>query len=317
MGKAFLVNLIALLMIAAIAYATINYVDEDKVENDERRLGKVIDNATEGALTTILLTGNVTSDYDRVSDLNIDPYIALEAFASNVLTSYGMADTLENRMGFKLDNVPVFVVALSNGYYIASIQQSKATTDGTKRFDLVFSPKKAYTYKASNGIIYSLGMNGEYHYAVATNGETFYTKGPAPGLDVDKTNLHITKHITSDIKGTIDSYMETNNSGWISNFYLPEEISEMDYKETNLIEGPSIIALVQNVNFGFKRPIDMVSVAGNKINLNRGIVGYSRNGIRYYTFSDKLPAGTTVSEVFDNMKEAAEKGYTPDIKTME
>jgi hypothetical protein len=157
-------------------------------------------------------------------------------------------------------------------------------------------------------------MGGDYSFRMSGNilSKEF---GLPPGI-ASKADIRrqITKIISSDISYHIDKANE-NNPNWSNTFYIPGDITTLS--NVSPLEGPSILAIVQNVDFATSRKIGAFSVGGSKIQTARMIAGYTRVGRKYYCYADKMPASVTAESIYATMDEAAKDGYSFDIEYMQ
>jgi hypothetical protein len=117
---------------------------------------------------------------------------------------------------------------------------------------------------------------------------------------------------------------------WANTFYIPGDLTTLS--SVSPLDGPSVLAIVQNVDFATSKKIGAFSVGGAKIQAARMLAGYTRAGSKYYCYVDKLPPLDSVTgkpkdpdtgelidieNIYTTMKEAAMDKYFYDTKYMQ
>lgn len=315
MGKNFVINVLGILLASYIIWWTFDYNKQSQEEFANLHLSQAIEHSSKAAANELLSSRDTDIDYENYNQVSADPEMALEVFVDVFLKNMGMSMSEENRHLVRTKYMPVFVVALTDGFYIAKHTKIKGANNSTAtEYDLVFSPKLAYSYKNA-GKTYSLIQGAQFYSEIKSGGDVERITGLPPNI-ADKRQVHeiIGKNITSAMKSAIDSYQEIDKAGWSSNFYLPSELTSNS--RVNAIDGPTVITLFQGVDVHSYTPIDTYSITGNKIKGARMIVAYRRNGIKYYSYHDKAPAGITIDQPYSTMYEAAINGYMADIESL-
>jgi hypothetical protein len=310
---------IALIYASGLLIYFANYIKQDILELEKLKLSYAIDYSSDAAILNLLSSLDLEMDYANKGYVSADPNMALDTFVDVFLFNYGVGIDNTNRAHVKMNFMPVFVVAMFDGYYMGTPRVVKnavdypegAINDGD--WALQFSPKLPYTY-VNGGASYALNMGGDYSFRMSGNilSKEF---GLPPGI-ASKADIRrqITKIISSDISYHIDKANE-NNPNWSNTFYIPGDITTLS--NVSPLEGPSILAIVQNVDFATSRKIGAFSVGGSKIQTARMIAGYTRVGRKYYCYADKMPASVTAESIYATMDEAAKDGYSFDIEYMQ
>lgn len=326
--------LVALVYVSGLLIYFAGYTKKDILEFERLKLSYAVDYATDAAILNLLLSQDLDMDYTDKGYISADPDMALEAFVDTFLFNYGVATDDTNREHVKMNFMPVFVVAMFDGYYMGTqklVENRNNYPEGSindGNWALQFSPKLPYTY-VSGGASYALNTGGDYSFKMSGN---ILSKqyGLPPGLtSKDNIRREITRIICADISYQIDKVNETNPN-WANTFYIPGDLTTLS--NVNPIDGPSVLAVVQNVDFATSRKIGAFSVGGAKIKATRMIAGYTRDSQKRYCYADKLPSPDPVTgkprdpdtgelldveNIYYTMKEAAKDGYSFDIKYMQ
>lgn len=319
MKKTGIALLVSLYYLGGLIVFSSNYIQKDIQEFEQLKLSFAVDYASDAAICELLNSKDLSMDYSETNYLSADPNLALETFIDVFSANYGLNFDETNEDHIKMNFIPAFVVAMYDGYYIATPTLISNTNNYPENelsdgdWDLKFGPKLPYKYEY-NGSTYALNMGGEYALKLNNNMLSKH-KGLPPGISSTEDNLgEISRIISSNISYTINKLNETNTR-WANTFYIPRDLTT--YTGVNCIEGPSVLALVQNVDLATSRPISAFSVAGSKIQKARMVAGYTRDGIKYYCYADKLPSSINAENLYPTIKEAARAGYYCDIKYME
>lgn len=289
------------------------YIQKDVQEFEQLRLSYAVDYASDAAVLQVLQSKDLSMDYSDESYLRANPQQALDTFVDVLLFNYGMIPSDVNRAHVRMNFLPTFTVALFDGYYMAIPRLYKDDPANGRTWDLVFGPKLPYTYESGSSS-YALNMGGDYSLKMSGN---LLSKpmGFPPGI-TSKEQIHreISNIVSRDVSYNINKFNE-DNPHWANTFYIPSGLTTLT--GVNPIEGPSVLAIVQNVDFSTSTPISAFSVAGSKIQNARAVGAYVRNGKNYYCYTDKLPSTITIIDVFETVHDAAKAGYEHDMRYME
>lgn len=311
--------LVALMYVSGLLIYFANYGKQDLLELERLKLSYVVDYATDASILNLLSSQSLDTDYLDKGYINADPDLALDIFVDVFLFNYGAAIDQTNREHVKMNFMPVFVVAMFDGYYMGKpmlVKNGNNYPEGIIRdgdWALQFTPKLPYTY-VSGTASYALNMGGDYSIKMDGNvlSKSF---GLPPGLtSKDEIRRTISKIVSESISYEIDKANE-NNPNWANTFYIPGDLTTLS--SVNPLEGPSVLAIVQNVDFTTSKKIGAFSVGGAKIQTPRMIAGYTRSGKQYYCYTDRLPPSITSEDIFASMEEAARAGYSFDIEYMQ
>ncbi|GKU77576.1 hypothetical protein [Paenibacillus sp. L3-i20] len=322
MGKAFgIINLISVLFFSALLIGYMNYISKERDEIERLKLSYAIDYASDAAAINMLKTADLDMDYTKEKYFQVDPTLALDTFLDVFCLNYDLFPTLSNK-AYVQEYIPVAAVTGYDGYYIAS-QQVIRTSSGDYpegkakdlEWGLVFEMKRPYSYE-HNGVNYALNMG--FRNTVALKD---YQMVRLEGLPLTDNGRMSTRDAKDLINTTVSNEMAHRinlindaNPNWRHNFFIPNQIAT--FNSVNPIEGPSFLVLVQNLKMNTTRAISGFSVSGTSVEMRRMVVGYVRDGVNYYTFADRVPAGVTVDELFYTINEAASNKYYPDLETL-
>lgn len=318
-----LINLVSLFLLAAVIVAFSRYAEKDLYEFEQLILSYATDYSTDASVTEILETGELSLDYADSGKTNLDPNIALNTFVDVFLMNYGMPISEDNREHVKNNFLPVFTVCTFDGYYqavsrLTSAKENYPETEPAVDVDytLVFGPKMPYKY-INGSSSYALNFGGNYSLKMSGNIMTKEYVYPNGLEDREAGIREINKLLSTDISFQIDT-INKDNGNWAHTFYIPTQLTSMT--GVNPIQGPGIIAIVQNVDFVTAKPISAFSIGGGRIQNKRVLIGYVRDGIKYYCYADRYESMVpqpAIDNIFSSQKEAALASYAGDLKYLQ
>jgi len=319
MKRAFgVVCIICVIYLAALMIGFYKYELNEQNEIEQLLLSYAIDYSADGAMSEALSLTDVGVDYSDNNSIRIDPNTILDSFLDIFCINYDIGRSIEAKKYITQNFIPAVCVAGFDGYFIAKYQPTQNDVDvyypsenelENSRWDLAFGPKMPYTYKY-NGSYYALNMGMKFAY---DSGGAKY-EGLAPGLHNKQAGLiEINKTLTKEIANNIN-YANSTNTNWKNAFFLPLQLSS--HSGLNSIQGPSLIILVQNVDLRTNKPISGFSISGTEVENARTIIGYVRNGIKYYCYADSAPnlAQDDILDFFTSIEDAAQAGYYCDLE---
>lgn len=320
MGRHFgIINLVAIIFLSALIFAYVTYIQKETEDFERLRLSIQIDYATDAGTSAMLGTSDLGMDYANMKYSNINPNLGLDTFLTVFAFGYDMLPTEENKQLIK-QYIPVVGVATFDGYYIGTQRLVKNATDypdaggeNDSDWDLTFGMKMPYTY-SYGGVQYALNMSTDYAWKMSGNTLSRHDGHPPTStgsLDEDDIWHIINKSISDDMAYTVAHFNESNPN-WSNQFYVPDKLT--DVSGVNPIKGPSLLVLVQGLDFTTPRKISGFSISGARIDNARMVIAYQRNGINYYSFADKMPPGVDIENVYSSVKDAAEAGYYADVQ---
>lgn len=327
MKRAFgVVCIICAIYLSALVIGFYRYAINEQDELQQLIMSFAIDYSSDAAMQETLTGDDLETDYSEDGHVLVDPKLALDTFVDMFCLNYDIGISSETRTHVLLNYIPAACVAGYDGYYIATCQPVRSDTDiyystegdGVNavngRWDVVFGPKLPYTY-VYGGESYALNMGMDYAYL--TDGRKYEAMPPGL-LNKDHGFAEINRRVSDEIAYAVDNANKTNQN-WRHSFFIPTQLSPLS--GVNPIKGPSLIVLVQNVDLRTVRPISGFSIAGTRIERARMVVGYIRNGIKYYCYADKAPSldkvqDNEMKEFFTNVNDAAKAGYYYDLEYM-
>ena len=305
----------AVLLGIAFNIGAYNFVKVNQQEFEEIKLSIAANRASDAAVAQLLESTDLGTDYETKGKIRVTPNDALNTFVDVLLFNYGIIPDEYFRQQVKQDFLPVFVVAVNDGFYIAEKQRTTDSVEGSS-YELVFTPKLPYTYKV-NGKTISLNLAATSYIEVEGN-SMVKKEGIPQGLNSkDDVVREINKTIQEKVAYAIESRNELTVDKSENSFFLPAGLTSIT--GANPIRGTAVLAIVQNVNLSTIKGISTYSVATNEITDRRYVVGYYDNGIKYYAYADSLPAEIVSNEnnqIFITAKQAAEAGYFPDLSRL-
>jgi hypothetical protein len=128
------------------------------------------------------------------------------------------------------------------------------------------------------------------------------------GISREEVYKQINSRISDDLM-----YKFQESTGRDSEFvYLPADMTTI--KQVNPIKGPTVLAFLDGWDFKSSHAISAFSIGGARIETARMVAGYEAvnpdgSHTKLYAYSDLLPAGAPVEEMFTSVQEAAKAGY--------
>lgn len=324
MKRLWIPNMLAVMVIVGMLLGLAQYSQKAWQEQEGIVLSDVLNYCTDAAVEEMLLSDDLSADYADFGKITVDPQLALDTFVDMFCVNYGLSLSEDNRAHVRSNYIPVFVVAAYDGYYIATPQIVKSDTivpDNPGKdidVDLVFSPKMPYTYKSGNNY-YALNLNGKDAMLLNTTTKTL-SKSSLPaelrsGNSYSKVIAAINAELTNSINNAIAKVNESDIN-WKNSFFLPPALTS--YSRVNPITGPSVIALVQNVDLKSFTPVSAFSIAGSRIQPRYQVACYTRevkgHPVKYYCYVNKIKDAVSVIEYVNTVEDAAKLGYAADVE---
>lgn len=318
---------------------------------NETRLAMVVDYATEAAFIASISGSDLGITYQDLQSVRINPKNALTTFKSVIALSYDMAISEEN-LRFLDDYISAAVVALSDGYYIATLEEidtKRSLTEGSE-YGLMWGLKKPYSisYGPNKSVAYNLGTEDWILAQEETDGTLTLKYGETfdalalnygiPGYDVmdnsdldgngipdrkdklrqeiiTRINTIIAEDINHNIKERNEKYKKMESKHFV---YLPSTTTSSGI---NVITKPSILFALSNVDFAGYHKLEAMSVGGYTVTEKRRVLAYKDDidgdGISepYYCYETQLPEEKLhlVEAFYNSVEAAAMAGYRPDV----
>ena len=280
----------------------IQYMQDEYSEFERLKSDTIINYATDAAVDEMVdYSKDLQLDYGEWEYLSCDPEIALDTFVDYYLDSMGMLNTEANRAWVTATYCKCFIVATYNGYYVG---QPTVINDSGAR-DIVFSLKKPYMYK-----------NGDSYYALnltrqdarrLKDGVLTTVDRPAE-LSENDVRMIINSQISDTLTTVVGEQMGWHNT---ETLYLPANMSSIS--RTNPIDATTVLVYMSGMPAGFGRTVDSFAIGGTRIEHQRFVGCYIKDGVKMYQYVDKLNESYDLIETFESPLEAAKKGYEFDI----
>lgn len=316
MGKGSFLTIIAacvsLLIMATISIKDINAVASD---NEYLRLTKIMNKASDAALTLALESNNV-SDRDTV----INPYLCSEVFYKVIMESYKISDTKRNRQ-YIYSKVPLLGLIVNDGIYLGYAKNGVYDSSAREYVKFVWTDKMPFTYEDGSKV-YAMTIDGEDIKSISIPISADPIGGNILGVDPGNTiefndslpigdserKMKITSRIVDVFVGTIQSLNKENPS---KKLFIP---SEIDSYKTVPIEGPTLMAIVQDFDLKTTKPINKFSISATQAVEGSVVVGYVETGKKKYCYANQYNGDiANIIKTFTSFKEAAKDGYNPDL----
>lgn len=324
--------LILLFMVAILH----NDIRANEKQFAEIRLQHVMDYATEAAFLSVLEGGNLGISYQDLQNLKVNPSNVLDAFKEVVALSYNIAITPDN-MNMLDQYISTAVLAVSDGYYIASIEEvdtGKLAPIRGGEYQLRWGLKKPYAIGYTSNIPSDVA-NATPDKFVAYNLSTeqwVLAREVGSTLDLSRGEKYselmsryyiapnkkdilarINRMITNDINLNIQKRNEAYAKGDAVDFvYLP---SQTTLSGVNAITKPAVFITLSGVDFAGTAKLESKSVGGFTVGKKRRVLAFTKAGVKYYAYESQIPTYDLglVEEFYNTVDEAAEAGYLPHV----
>ena len=303
MKRIYLFAFMAIMVLGSMYSGLSAYSRRSLEEFESLHLAYAIDQASDAAAYKMIDTDNINSDYADMDSIQVNPQVAIDTFLDTLAFNYGMRPNKENRALLMNKYVPSFTVAGYDGFWIA---QPAISYDNDKvELTMVFTPKLPYRVSQTVGdetTYYALNMGSQSAIKLNSKTKTFtrvdvsklkVSKSTAKNPDLsnyDTRQALINKSLTNAIGASIDANVDKEK--WSNTFFLPGNLTK--YTSVNPVSGPSIIALVENVDLLTGRKASAFSITGSKVTSSRPLIGYTKKDTntgkvnKFYSYSDKL-----------------------------
>lgn len=330
-----LFNMIAVILILFLSIAYFNTTRVLERDFDQARLNLAVEFATRAMFEKTLEIEDLGMDYTELGNVQINSSDALDIFTSLMCINYDMSTSEENKRHIE-NSIASAVLAGSDGFYITQlVKDDTVKGDGLVGDSKVlrWSPKIPY-YVHVNNKTYAINFVEQTYASVnqhkngASNDSTSIMVPTTPGYPLSITDRVALQSVNNQIVDTILNEMKVSNDNRKSvdyKFYLPVETTA---KGVNPIDGPSVLVLMQGVDFASSQRLNSLSVSGYKVVKKIHVVGFleAATGRRYYCYTTQLPSEEStldpsnpdgklyiVEDYFDSMRDAAmdNRHYTP------
>lgn len=334
-----LFNIIALILILFIVIIFFNTTRVLERDFDQARLDYAVSFATRAMFEKTLEIGDLNADYTDISNVQLNSSNALDTFDNIMCMNYDLSTSKENKTMIE-NSIASVVLASSDGYYIAQlvndyeiVGKNGVDNEVVNIQTLKWSPKIPY-YVTLEGYntTYALNFIDKKYISIrhgVSNADSSTISIPQnpgyPGaIDANTVLKEVNNQITNSMiyEMNVRNYTKKENE---YKFYLP---LEQTYKGVNPIEGPSILMLVQGVEYASTQRLDAISVAGYKVAAKIAVIAFedtARGNRKFYCYESQLPSddisiGSSGSgryrivNYYNNTTEAAKAGYAPNYE---
>ncbi len=321
---------VPIFFIMVFASLQFQYVNEEQQAFEEYVLVQQVDYATDAAAAELLEQAHIGTDYQDWGRINTDPDVALRAFESVMLVNYDFPLTEKSYDMISSNYLPLFCVAGYDGYYVYELMPNNESVPG---WYLRGSHKFPYSYQGTapddegnlTDAYYALNLGLDNcrqlvagTYAIKSLEECKISK--------DRALFEINSRVSDDLTYRLQEYETKRGEDErdvleYREVYFPAKLTTMS--QVNAIQGPTVIAMVDQWDIDTTHAISAFSIGGAKLEPSRMVAGYVSNGIKYYAYSDLLPEDEIgpdkeldITELFSSVDEAAAAGYHYDTLYM-
>lgn len=317
-----------ILLIDIIVYMNFfQWQQESIYEFEQRQIDLQVNYAVTAAAQEMLEDGtNIDTDYSNWGDMTVEPELALDTYVSVLLRNLGYSDSEKNREELITDNMPFFIVAAYDGYYVyGTVADAVEVSPGNFQvaYPKKWSPKLPYSSTTGSGsnvksIFYNLGgttydayINGVWQadvkYVNDSQGRN-YGATEAERLKVVSNTL--TKACNSALFSALEGNVEEQ-------WFVPDSFSK--WSANRPVLSPSVLTYMSSTNTTSVYEVVTFAVGGSKIdNADFYICYKNEKGEPVYTHVDNRTdveqRGLTIIHTLTSMKAAAEKGYYYDTR---
>lgn len=294
----------AILVWSVFIVVFVQYSQTEYQQVQERRAEYAVNYSVDAAVDVMVeSTADLGMDYADYERITVGPDVALSTFVDVFCKNYGMSLSAGNRAAIKCDYITAFVVAMYDGYYIATPQ----VINDSGVTDLIFSVKQPYLYQAPTGEVYALNL-GKVD-AKEFSGTTI-RKVDAP-ITKDEQKFAINAAVTDAFMSAI---YEVKGGNIHNVVYLPTEVTNIS--TTNPVDKITVMAYVADINAGYGGLVEVLGIGGAQVAHTDYCVCYERDGEKLYCYASNLPEGMTVIAFYETPILAAQHGYYFDITTL-
>lgn len=318
-------NIIAImiLMLLLLVYSNMSTVIQR--DFDQLRLNYAVEYATEAMFRTTLKTEDIDTDYVDLDDVKVDSSDALDVFCSMICLSYNMSLSDENFENIE-NSIAAIALAGNDGYYIGKLSDNDASHgDGilvdSKR--LKWSVKMPYIVKQGN-YSYSLNHSNDNWNRVSLSSNSSSISSSTVHVSTEEslpmgiTQDSITHAINTQVRDSLMAEIDRKNDnrkGFEYKFFLPDTTT---VGHVNSLDPPSILVVMEGIDFAAQQKINALSVAGFKVTKKVNVLAFvdKETNRSYYCYESQLRdeekdaccGGTGnfhIENYYKNMKSAA------------
>lgn len=306
-----------------------------KREFDTDRLSIALDYATEAAFLEATMQGNISTDYDNLYKVVLNPCDTLDVVETLICLNYGMSVGEENKKLVE-NSIGAALIACNDGYYITAYDGVDLSDNG-KEYPIKWSLKRPYSLTVYNdndvnlplkdreasGIkgVYSTHLDDRGGILLKSNGTLVYYNNYKSNADLAGYPINdslVRESISNSINDALNytlNMREADRGGKTYNLYIPTE----DTTSLNSIKYPSFLLIMHGGDWCNNVKLDQPTLGGYKIIRSTKVIGYTRDvdgeSRKLYCYENQLTPEQKEAytiEYFRTVDEAAEAGYTPD-----
>lgn len=297
-----------ILQIISMNMLFVDYANDYTNKFEEHRLQIAVNYAVDAATKEMKEnSADLGQDYEAIGKLNVDPIVAMDTFSMVIAKNYNVPLNSTNQQSIMLDYCPVFLVATYDGYYLASKQDINDV--GVE--NMIFTPKLPYSdiHTEDDGTVslYSYNLSFTSALKVDSNGGVYKVSNPP------KTRTQQLSLVNDTLSDVLNEALVNNaNRDPRGMIFIPPEMTTIH--STNPVRNTTVFAYIDNFDLaGYGMDLQSFGIGGAEIKQKKVVVGFTitvaGKAEKYYTYSDRLPAGVVPIETFDSQEDAAKSGY--------
>lgn len=291
----FILNLFLILIVSTIISISFSDYISTKQDLGFAKLTSAANKSSDAALK-ITLGSNSISNTKKDVDLKLVKNTFFDVFCRN----YKIESTDAN-LSYLYQNIPIIFLVVDDGIYVAKSDVYEASSE--KKWDMIWSPKISFTHTEGD-YIYNLSLSDKEDIVAINKVSGEKSHNIKPTLNKAEKIKIINNRIQEIVNENINASPVLNSKLYF-NLAVSEDLT------TNPIKSESFIVVIDNFNLSTPKPISKFSVASTELVDIRNIVGFEKDGKKYYICENKLPDSEEITGKFNSMEEAAKQGYMP------
>lgn len=297
------------------------YIQSEQEDFEEYVLAYQVDYATDAATMELLEGAHLGLDYQDWGRVKVDPEDAKSVFETCMLLNMDYPLTDKAREELNVSYMPLFCVCAYDGYYVYDQHRDNATGD----WSLVPTPKIPYSYVPAEDLTKPVNEQRYYNINLGLvncrkllDGALTLEQLVDEGIGTSTVMYEINSQVSDDLMYRYQRYEETNQASHVNlgaTFYIPQGLTSMS--QVNAIEGPSVIALIDNWDKGTIHELSTFSIGGARVEPTKQVAVYTdANGDKWYAYADLLPGYIIIDDLVPGPQQAAAMGYHYDYNIM-
>ena len=313
-----IINILSILIIVLLIQSYYNVSITLERDFDQARLDQAVEYSTKAMFQKTLEIEDLDMDYTEMGAVQINSSDALDTFSNLMCFNYELATSDENKRHIE-NSIASAVLAGSDGFYVTRRTEiDKKLRDGIQggEWELRWSPKIPYFIRQT-GKVYAVNFV-ERRYAAINEFNTGDSNRPqsitvpmTPGYPLGINDRLAIQSVNNQIVEAMEGEIERNRSNKSLHeykFYLP---SETTVKGVNPIDGPSVLVLLNGVDYASTQQMNAMAVAGFKVVEKINVLGIQEKstGLYYYCFETQIPLNRLddfeILDYFGSVRDAA------------